>query len=115
VSFGELALGFFGLFHLICETLESVTVPGLVLSLGLKNADVIQEAFKFTQPVLVLLVASWPFHCVDRMIRFPLLVVALGRTRLVRVARLLFLRLLSCVEGHLLGEGVLVSDDEHCF
>jgi hypothetical protein len=46
VSFGKVTLGFFGLFllihpfahleHLICETLESVAVPGLVLSLGVK-------------------------------------------------------------------------------
>jgi hypothetical protein len=51
MSFGEVALGFFMLFllidplvhleQLICETLESVIVPGLVLSLGVKNADAI--------------------------------------------------------------------------
>jgi hypothetical protein len=51
MSFGEVALGFFGLFllisqfghleHLICETLESVIVPSLVLSLGVENADTI--------------------------------------------------------------------------
>jgi hypothetical protein len=66
MSFGEVTLGFFGLFlligpfghleHLICETLESVTVLGLVLFLGVENADVIQESFKFTWPRLVLLV-----------------------------------------------------------
>jgi hypothetical protein len=75
VSFGEDALGFFGIFllvnpfgrleHLIYETLESVVVSGLVLFLGVENADVIQEAFKFTQPGLVLLVASWLFHHVN--------------------------------------------------
>jgi hypothetical protein len=32
-----------------------------VLSLGVKNADAIQEAFKFTQPGPVLLVVSRPF------------------------------------------------------
>jgi hypothetical protein len=87
MSFGEFALRFFRLFlhigpfghleHLICETIESIIVPGLVLSLGVENVDVIQEAFKFMQPGLVLLVASRPFHRVDGMIRFPLLVVAL--------------------------------------
>jgi hypothetical protein len=51
MSFGEVVLGLFGLFllidpfgrleHLICETLESVTVPGLMLSLGVENADAI--------------------------------------------------------------------------
>jgi hypothetical protein len=75
MNFGEVTLGFFGLFlfinplghleHLICKTLELVTVSVLVLSLGVENADVIQEAFKFTQPGLVLLVASWLFHHVN--------------------------------------------------
>jgi hypothetical protein len=55
---GEVTLGFFRLFfligpcgcleHLICKTLESVTVLSLVHSLGVENADVVQEAFKFT-------------------------------------------------------------------
>jgi hypothetical protein len=38
----------------------------------------IQEAFKFTQPGPVLLVASQSFHRVNGTIHFPLLVVALG-------------------------------------
>jgi hypothetical protein len=103
------SLGFFLLItplghleHHIYETLESVAVSGLVLSLGVKNADVIQEAFKFTRSGPVLLIVPWPFHRVDETIRFPLLVVALGRARLVRVARVLLLLLLSGVEGHLL-------------
>jgi hypothetical protein len=68
MSFGEITLGIFGLFlligpfgrpeHLIYKTLESVIVSCLVLSLGVKNADVIQEAFKFTWLGPVLLVAS---------------------------------------------------------
>jgi hypothetical protein len=95
--------------------LESVAVPGLVLSLGVENADAIQEAFKFTHPRLVLLVASQSFHHIDGMIRFPLLVMALGWARLVRVAWLLLLLLFSCVEGRLLSQGILVSDGEHCF
>jgi hypothetical protein len=86
-----------------------------VLSLGVENADVIQEAFKFTRPGAVLLVASRPFHCVDETIRFPLLVMALGQARLVRVAQVLLLLLFSCVDGRLLGQGVLISDGEHCF
>jgi hypothetical protein len=37
-----LLIGIFGrLKHLSCEALESVKVPGLVLSLGVKNADLI--------------------------------------------------------------------------
>jgi hypothetical protein len=54
----EVALGILGLLlmigrfgrleNLICKTLESVTVLGLVLSLGVKNTNVIQEAFEFT-------------------------------------------------------------------
>jgi hypothetical protein len=48
MSFGEVTLGFFRLFlliaplgrleNLIYKTLESVAVPGLVLSLGVENA-----------------------------------------------------------------------------
>jgi hypothetical protein len=57
--------------------MESVAIPGLVLSLGVENADAIKEAFKCTQPGPILLVVSWLFHRVDRMIRFPLLVMAL--------------------------------------
>jgi hypothetical protein len=88
VSFGEVALRFFGLFlliaplgrlkHFIYETLESVTVLGLVLSLGVKNANAIQEAFKFIRPGPVLLVVSRSLHHVDGTIYVPLLVVALG-------------------------------------
>jgi hypothetical protein len=88
MSFGEETPGLFGLFlligpfgrleHLVCKTLESVAVLGLVLSLGLEKADAILKAFKFTRPGLVLLVTSRPFHHIDGMIRFPLLVVAHG-------------------------------------
>jgi hypothetical protein len=88
MSFGEVALGVFGFFspdwplwpleHHICKTLESITVLGLVLSLGVENADVIQEAFIFTRHGPILLVASRPLHHVDRTIHFPLLIVALG-------------------------------------
>jgi hypothetical protein len=55
VSFEEVSLGILRLLlligrlgrpeNLICKTLESVAVSGLVLSLGVKNANVIQEAF----------------------------------------------------------------------
>jgi hypothetical protein len=125
MNFGEVAIGFSGLFllivpfghleHLICETLESVIVLGLLLFLGVENANKIQEDFKFTRPEPLLLVASWPFHRVDRMIRFPLLVMALGRARLVCVARVLLFLLLSCVKGRLLSQGVLITNGEHCF
>jgi hypothetical protein len=123
--FGEVTLGFFRLFLLIApfghleyfiyETLESVAVLGLVHSLGLENADAIQEAFKFTRPGLVLLVVSWLFHRVDRTICFPLLIMALGWARLVRVARVLLVLLFPGVKGHLLSQGILVSNGEHHF
>jgi hypothetical protein len=121
LSLGEVALGILGLFllispfghleNLIYKALESVAVPSLVLSLGVKNTDAIQEAFKFTWTWPVLLMVPWPFHHIDRTVSFPLLVVALGWARLIRVTRLLF----SGVEGHLLDQGVLVSDSEHLF
>jgi hypothetical protein len=53
MSFGEVALGIIRLLllisrlghleNLICKTLESIAVSGLVLSLGVKNTNVIQE------------------------------------------------------------------------
>jgi hypothetical protein len=120
--FGEVTLGFFRVFllidpfghpeHLIYKTMESVAVPCLVLSLGVKNTDAIQGTFKFTRLGPVLLVASWSFHHVDGMICFPLFVIALGRARLVCVAQLLLLLLLSCVKRYLLSQGIPVSDDE---
>jgi hypothetical protein len=57
MSLGEVTLGFLGhlifidrlghLENLIYKTLESVVVLGLVLSLWMKNANAIQEAFEF--------------------------------------------------------------------
>jgi hypothetical protein len=88
MSLGEVALGVLGLLllmnrvgcleNLICKTLESVTVSGLVLSLGVKNANAIQEAFKFTGPGLVLLMTTMLFYHIDRMVQFSLLVMAHG-------------------------------------
>jgi hypothetical protein len=58
MSLGDVALGILRLFlligpfgrleNLIFETFESVALPSLVLSLGVKNANAIHEAFKFT-------------------------------------------------------------------
>jgi hypothetical protein len=88
MSFREVALRFFRIFllicpfghheYFICKTLESVTVPDLVISLGVEDADAIKEAFEFIWPGLVLLIASWPLYHVDGMISFPLLVMTLG-------------------------------------
>jgi hypothetical protein len=96
MSFGEVTLWIIGLFlliclsgcleYLICKTMDSVTVLGLVLSLVVEIADAMQEALKFTRPRPILLVVSRSFHRVDRMIHLPLFVVALRRASLVRVA-----------------------------
>jgi hypothetical protein len=123
MSYWEVALWFIWLLisiclfgcheSLICETLESVAVLGLVLSLGVENTEAIQEAFKFTWPGPVLPVVSQPFHHIDRMIHLPLLIVALGRATLVHVAWLLLL--LSIIEDHLLCQGVFVGIGQHFF
>jgi hypothetical protein len=55
---------------------------------------------------MVLLVASRLFHHIDGTVRFPLLVVAPGRARLVCVPRVLSLLLFLGIEGRLLGQGV---------
>jgi hypothetical protein len=72
--------------HLICKTLESIAVLGFMLSLGVENAYLIQETFKFTWAVLTLLLAMRPLHIVHGMIHLLLLVVALGGARRIRVA-----------------------------
>jgi hypothetical protein len=93
-----LMIGLLGrLENLICKTVESVIVSGFVLSLGMENANAIQEAFKFTQPRPVLLMMMGSFNRVDRMNQLSLLVVALAQARLIGVTRLHLL--LSCVEG----------------
>jgi hypothetical protein len=78
VSLEEVFLGILGLLlligqlghleNLICKTLESVTVSVLVLSLGVKNANEIQKAFKFTWPRPVLLVMTRPHYYIDRTV-----------------------------------------------
>jgi hypothetical protein len=88
MSLGEVALGTHGLLlligrpsrleNLICKTLESVTVSGLSLSLRVKNANAIQEAFEFTRPGPVLLMTMRPLYCIDRTVWFSILVMALG-------------------------------------
>jgi hypothetical protein len=88
VGLGEVALGILGLLlmigqfgyleNLIYKTLELVAVLGLVLSLGVKNTNAIQEAFKFTRPGTVLLMMMRPINHVNRTVRLPLLVMALG-------------------------------------
>jgi hypothetical protein len=86
VDLGEVTLGILGLLllidwlgrleNLIGQTLESVIDSGLVLSLGVENANAIQEAFKFTKPGPVLLMTMSSFNCIDRTIQLSLLVMA---------------------------------------
>jgi hypothetical protein len=83
--------------------LETVVVPGLVLSLRVENADLIQEAFKFTRPGPVLLVVTRPLYNVHGVIHLPLLVMTLGVVVLIRGTQALILLLLSGVEGRYLG------------
>jgi hypothetical protein len=81
----------------------------------MEDVDAIQENFKFTRPGPVLLIASWPFHRVDRTISLPLLIMTLRWARLICIARVLFLLLFPGVEGHLLSQVILISYGEHCF
>jgi hypothetical protein len=88
MSLGEVTLGILKLLiligclgrleNLVCKTLESVAISGLVLSLGMKNANVIQEAFEFTWLGSVLLMMTRPLYRVDRMVWLSLLVMGLG-------------------------------------
>jgi hypothetical protein len=79
-----LLIGLFGhLEHHICETLESVTVSGFVLSLGVQNIDLIQEAFKFTRIRPILLSTMQPLYVIHGAICLPLVVVTLGGAGLI--------------------------------
>jgi hypothetical protein len=64
--------------NLICKTLKSITVSGLVLSLEVENANAIQEAFEFARPGPVLIMMTRPLHHIDRTVWVSLLVMALG-------------------------------------
>jgi hypothetical protein len=65
-------------------------------------ANVIQEAFKFTQPGSVLLLVTWLLYIVHGAICLPLLIMAQ-------------LLLLFVVEGHFLSQDVFVGDSQHFF
>jgi hypothetical protein len=99
---------------LICETLELVTVPSLVLSLGVKNADPIQQTFKLSRPGLVLFVAMQLLYISHGEIHLPLIVVTVGSVGLIQVAQLLVL-LIFGVEGHVLGQGIVFGNCKHLF
>jgi hypothetical protein len=58
--------------------LELIAVLGLVVSLGLENANVIQEAFEFAQPRPILLLSVRPFNCIENTVPLSLLIMALG-------------------------------------
>jgi hypothetical protein len=87
VSFGEVAFWVFWLLlminlfghleDLICKTLRSVVVPGLVLPLGVEDADLVQETFELSRPGSVLFVMMRLLHVCHGAIQFPLLVVIL--------------------------------------
>jgi hypothetical protein len=77
--------------------LKLVAVQSLMLSLG----SVLGPA------------AAWLFNIGHRSIRLPLFVIRLGGPWSIRVARLLVLLRLPCLEGCLFHQGVLVGDDQH--
>jgi hypothetical protein len=64
--------------NLIYKSLKSVAVSGLVLPLGVKNANAIQEPFKFAWPGLILHTMMGPFDRIDRTVLLSILLVALG-------------------------------------
>jgi uncharacterized membrane protein len=96
MSFGEVTHGFFGLFllispfgrleHLIYEILEWVTVPGLMLFPRGGKCKCDTGSLEIHPTWASILVASHLFHRVDGMIRFPILIMSLGQSRLIRVA-----------------------------
>jgi hypothetical protein len=63
--------------------LESVAVPGLMLSLGLENAVLIQETFKLSKLGPVFLVATQPLYVGYIAVFLPLLVMTLGDAGLI--------------------------------
>jgi hypothetical protein len=107
-------LGLFSrLENLICKALQLVTVTGLVLSLGVENADPVQETFKLSWSGQVLLVMTHSLYVSYGVVRLTVLVITLQGARLIRMTQLLVLLLLSGVEGRLLGQGILVGDGQY--
>jgi hypothetical protein len=88
MSLEEIALWIFGLFllidlfgcleDLIGETLELAAVPGLVLSMGVENADLIQETIKLSRPRPVFFVVTRPLYASHGAVCIPLLFLTLG-------------------------------------
>jgi hypothetical protein len=93
VSFVEVAFWVFRLLFvfshfgrledLIYKTLQSVAVPGLVLPLGVEDADPVQETFKPSESGPILLVPVWPLHICHGVILVPLLVITLQGAGLI--------------------------------
>jgi hypothetical protein len=56
-------IGLFGrLEDLIYKALQSVIVPGLLLPLGVEDADSVLETFKYSRSGMILLVAMRSLH-----------------------------------------------------
>jgi hypothetical protein len=87
VSLGEINFWIFRLLLLIgpfgrledfnCETLESVIVLGLMLSLGVENADLTQETVKLSRHGPIFFVTTRPLYVGHGEVCLPLLVMTL--------------------------------------
>jgi hypothetical protein len=85
-----------------------------VFPLRLKDADLIKETFKLSQPGPALgPVTSRPLHIGHGAVVFPLLVIAFERSGPVRVTQFLVLLRVMFIEGHLPDQGILVGDGKH--
>jgi hypothetical protein len=57
--------------------MQLATVPGLVFSLGMRNAETVQKTFKLSWLRLVLLVVTQPLYIGYEMVRLHFLVIIL--------------------------------------
>jgi hypothetical protein len=70
--------------------LQLIVFPSLVLSMGLENANHVQETFELTWLGLVVgPIAAWSLYIGHRAVRLPLLVVPFGGAGSIRLTQLL--------------------------
>jgi hypothetical protein len=84
-----------------------------VLSLGVVNANYIQQPFKLSWLGLVLLVATRTLYVGHGTVWLPLLVVAFRGAGLIWVTQLLMLLGVFVIVGRLFGQCILFGDGKH--
>jgi hypothetical protein len=107
----------FKISYLKLHILGSKIFSSFMLTLWMENAYPVQETFKLTWLGPVFLATVWLLYVSHGAVQLSLLVVAFRGTGPIQLVRLLILFGVSVrifvVEGHFLGQGILVGDGKH--